>query len=146
MVRLRSHTRHEAREKARRSSWKSSPPEIQYLILEEISSREGWSRATLVCKKWQALIAAKQFRRDRDHWFKNHVIGPKHEDDGDLPEKQRTWHDLDNGWADGKQSALTSTALGQVLPRPVKSINLLRFQRTVLEAVRTSDGDTDSDD
>jgi hypothetical protein len=47
---------------------------------------------------------------DSDHWFKNHLYGFENEDDGHLPEKQKTWDDPKHGWVKGKQVALPNAA------------------------------------
>ncbi|EXL98379.1 hypothetical protein FOIG_09187 [Fusarium odoratissimum NRRL 54006] len=47
---------------------------------------------------------------DPDHWFKNHLYGFNHEDDGNLLEKQKTWDDPKHGWVKGKQVTLPNAA------------------------------------
>ncbi|WKT44909.1 hypothetical protein QSH57_009762 [Fusarium oxysporum f. sp. vasinfectum] len=47
---------------------------------------------------------------DPDHWFKIHLYGFNHEDDGNLLEKQKTWDDPKIGWVKGKQVTLPNAA------------------------------------
>ncbi|KAF5603757.1 hypothetical protein FPCIR_1196 [Fusarium pseudocircinatum] len=56
---------------------------------------------------------------DPEHCFKNHLYGFKHENDGNLLEKQKAWHDPDHGWIEGKQVAPPTAAVIHQLFRTV---------------------------
>ncbi|KAI7770042.1 hypothetical protein LZL87_003532 [Fusarium oxysporum] len=58
---------------------------------------------------------------DPENWFKNHLYGFKHEDDGNLLEKQKTWDDPKQGWIKGKQVVLPKAAAIQQLFKAVIS-------------------------
>ncbi|KAG5750396.1 hypothetical protein H9Q72_006083 [Fusarium xylarioides] len=60
---------------------------------------------------------------DLDHCFKNHLYGFKHENDGNLLEKQKSWDDPIHGWVKGKQV------------RPPTTAAILQLFRTVIAEV-----------
>ncbi|KAF5679974.1 hypothetical protein FDENT_8543 [Fusarium denticulatum] len=99
------------------------PRYIPSIVPVELT-KEALQRLTKALATWEpthhiTLELNAYSPSDPEHCFKNHLYGLKHENDGNLLEKQKASHDPDHSWIEGKQLAPPTTAVIHQLFRTV---------------------------